>query len=274
MPIEVAVPVRRITQQEFHSIDYRVMGLIFGVHNQMGNLCEEHIYRDEIAERCLAAGFRTAYTEVGIRVSYGDFRKRYSIDLLVNNSAVYEIKAAETLAPAHRKQALNYLMLVSLAHGKLANMKPNSVQHKFVSTRLTPERRYRCYIDDSRWTDCDEDAKRLRELMRCLISEWGAFLEVELFYDAVKFFWGGEDNVIRTIELVSGDRVVGRQRAHLINPLTAIKITAIVEDARVYEKHLRKFLRHTKLARVHWINFSHHQIAFTTIHTENNFAGK
>jgi GxxExxY protein len=265
MPIHVAVPVRRITQDEFHAIDYRVMRVVFDVHNELGNLCDEHIYRDEIAGRCRTDGFDQVYTEVGIRVSFEDFTKRYSIDLLVETSALYELKVADALAPAHRTQTLNYLLLAGLAHGKLVNMKPNSVEHEFVSTRLTPDRRYDFHINESQWRDCDEDGRWLRTLMKRLVSEWGVFLEVELFYDAVKYFRGGEERVIRKIELAHDGRSIGTQRAHLLNPATAFKISSIAGDTSIYEKHLRKFLRHTTLARIQWINFNHHNVEFATI---------
>lgn len=273
MPISVAVPVRRITQDEFHAIDYRVMGVIFDVHNELGNLCDEHIYRDEIAERCRANGFDQVYTEVRIRVSFEDFAKRYSIDLLVECSALYELKVADALAPAHRKQTLNYLLLAGLGHGKLANMKPDSVDHEFVSTRLTRDRRYDFHINESRWKDRDEDGRWLRALMKRLVSEWGVFLEVELFYDAVKYFHGGEEQVIRKIELFHDGRSIGTQRAHFLNASTAFKISAIIGDTTIYEKHLRKFLRHTKLARIQWINFNHHNLEFITIESDD-FARK
>jgi GxxExxY protein len=271
MPISVAVPVRRITQDEFHAIDYRVMRAVFDVHNELGNLCDEHIYRDEIAERCRTDGFEQVHTEVAIRVSFEDYVKRYSIDLLVESSALYELKVADALAPAHRKQTLNYLLLTGLGHGKLVNMKPDSVDYEFVSTRLTPDRRYDFHINESRWRDADADGRWLRTLMKRLVSEWGVFLEVELFYDAVKYFRGGEDQVIRKIGLYHDGRPIGTQRGHLLNPSTAFKISAITGDTAIYEKHLRKFLRHTKLARIQWINFNHHNVEFITIDS-NDFA--
>jgi GxxExxY protein len=271
MPIRVAEPVRRISQDEFHAIDYRVMRVIFDTHNEFGNLCEEHIYRDEIAERCKTHGLDNACTEVGIRVSFEDFTKRYSMDLLVEQSALYELKTADAIAPAHRKQTLNYLLLAGLGHGKLANMKPDSVEHEFVSTRLTPDHRYDYRINESRWQDCDEDGRWFRTLMTRLISEWGVFLEVELFYDAVEHFRGGEDQVVHRIEMVHDGSPIGTQRAHLLNRSTAFKVTAIVGDTSVYEMHLRRFLRHTKLTRIQWITFNHHDVDLTTVE-EDDFA--
>lgn len=265
MPIQTAVPVRPISQDDFHAIDYRVMRIVFDVHNELGKLCEEHIYRDEIAARCRAGGFENVCVEVVIHVSLDAFMKHYAIDLLVEQSALYELKVADVLAPAHRTQTLNYLLLTGLRHGKLVNMKPNSVEHEFVSTRLTPERRYDFRFDETRCKDCDEDRRSFRTLMKRLVREWGVFLEVELFYDAVQHFRGGEDRVLRWIEMVEDGRSIGKQRAHLLNPTTAYKVSAIPENTTIFEKHLRRFLRHTNLARIQWINFNHHNVEFRTI---------
>ncbi len=153
----------------------------------------------------------------------------------------------------------------------VAEKQPDSVDHEFVSTRLTPDRRYDFHICETCWKDCDEDGRWLRTLVKRLVSEWGVFLEVELFYDAVKYFRGGEDRVIRKIELFHDGRSIGTQRVHLLNRSTAFKISAITGDTTIYEKHLRKFLRHTKLARIQWINFNHHNVEFFTIES-NDFA--
>ena len=46
-------------------------------------------------------------------------------------------------------------LLMGMHHGKLINMRPESVQHSFISTRLTKEKRYKFIIDDWEWEDLD-----------------------------------------------------------------------------------------------------------------------
>jgi GxxExxY protein len=142
MPIEPSVTIRPISEGEFHLIDHEMMGLVFGIHTELGRFCDEKIYQNELAYRCEKVGLAEVATEVPIRVSYRGFQKIYYIDLLVDRQIMYELKAVEDIIGQHRKQALNYLLLMGMHHGKLINMRPQSVQQYFVSTRLTPEKRY------------------------------------------------------------------------------------------------------------------------------------
>ena len=43
MPIEVDSKIRVFTEDEFHALAYRVMGIIFEVHNELGRLMEESV---------------------------------------------------------------------------------------------------------------------------------------------------------------------------------------------------------------------------------------
>jgi len=49
MPITHGVEFRRIAEQEFHKLNYEIMGRVFSVHNSLGRLCDEKIYQREIA---------------------------------------------------------------------------------------------------------------------------------------------------------------------------------------------------------------------------------
>ena len=187
------------------------------------------------------------------------------MDLLLNNSVMYELKTVKAITGKHRKQALNYLLLVGMHHGKLVNMRPQSVQYSFVSTKLTPEKRYKFIIDDREWKDLDEDSIWLKQLVIRLLFEWGAFLDINLFYDAINHFRGGEDHVVKRIEIVNDSRLLGTQRAHLLNSEIAFKISAITEAGSFYGKHLYRFINHTSLKAIQWINFDHNRIVFETI---------
>jgi len=142
MPISYSFTPKVIPESEFHRIDYDVMALAFAIHNDMSKLWNEKIYQNELADRCRKAGFKKVVTEVPVTVSYQNFQKTYKVDLMLDDAVIYEIKAVRALAGEHQQQALHYLFLLGLQHGKLINMRPPSVEHRFVSTRLTPEKRF------------------------------------------------------------------------------------------------------------------------------------
>ena len=130
MPIKLSKHFEPISYDDFHSLDYDVMGIVFSIHWELGRFLKEKIYQNELAYRCQKAGFKNVATEVEIDVSYKDFHKVYYIDLLINN-AVYELKTAQELGGEHEKQTINYLMLTGLTHAKLINLRTPSVQYRF-----------------------------------------------------------------------------------------------------------------------------------------------
>jgi len=88
MPIELGVKIKRVSEDDFHALDYEVMMLVFSIHQELGRFWNEKIYQNELANRCQKAGFEKAATEVPIQVFYKDFNKFYYIDVLLEN-AVY-----------------------------------------------------------------------------------------------------------------------------------------------------------------------------------------
>jgi hypothetical protein len=51
MPIHVRADIRHLEQDEFARIAYRVMDHFFAIHNEMGRLFDEDIYRNAVAAR-------------------------------------------------------------------------------------------------------------------------------------------------------------------------------------------------------------------------------
>jgi GxxExxY protein len=265
MPIECPAGLRAISQGQFYEIDYRVMRLVFDIHTDLGRLWDERVYKNELAFRCKSIGLTDAQVEAPIRVSFQSFSKTYFIDMLVGGAALYELKAAATLTPQHRKQAIQYLLLAGLSHGKLVNMRPPSAQYTFISTRLTPERRRQYRVEDAAWLDTDGDSVWLKKTMLDLLCDWGAFLPAELYQQAIVHLRGGDESVVRALEIVDGSRVIGTQSAHLLNPTAAFKLSAVTRDPAAYEQQLRKFLSHTRLRTIQWINLDHHTITLKTL---------
>jgi GxxExxY protein len=265
MPIVVHAEIHRPTQDEFAAITYDVMHHLFAIHNEFGRFMREEIYKQELAARC--SGLQL---EVPIYVSFGSFAKRYGMDVLADHSAVLELKTVEALAPKHDAQLLNYLLLAELPHGKLVNMRPDTVEHRFVNTTLRlADRRQFSVIDDG--ADVAPELRRVKDLFLALVGDWGTGLELALYTEAMTELLGGEERVIREIEIVSGNRVVGKQKVHLALPDSAFKITSVNERGRDrFVEHARRFLEHTRLHCLLWINITLHEIVFRTISRQKN----
>ena len=266
MPIASPIVLRPISQQEFAAIDYRVMRAAFASQNELGRLCDEVIYQNDLATRLAETGLGAVRTEVPITVTHRTFSKTYFLDLVVGDSAIYELKVAARLAPEHEAQLMNYLFLEGVQHGKLVNFRPAQVHSRFVNTTLTPDSRRQIALDSSRWEEEDEASKHLRLVFSALLDDWGGFLELPLYTEALTHFLGGEDRVIQPVPLTRAGMLLGSQRLRLLAPDIAFRVTAMAEvDAVDYEHGLRSLLAHSPLRVIQWVNLIRHRACFATL---------
>lgn len=254
MPIECRFPVQPLDQDGFHAIDRVVMGHAFDIHNEMGRFLDERIYQDELAYRCIESGIEILREPV-IRVTHRDFTKDYFLDMLANQGTIYELKAVRALGGSHESQLINYLLLAGLNHGKLINMRPASVESRYVSTRLTESKRPRYSFSQEQWNRSEPGAALLHDTLTGLLDDWGTFLDVLLYREALIHFLGGEDRVIKPIDIYVGDRVAGKHNVSVAGEESAFHVSAIKSHCTTYKKHLWRLLEHSQLRHIHWINF-------------------
>lgn len=187
------------------------------------------------------------------------------MDLVVADSAVYELKTAASLCQEHEAQLLNYLLLWKASHGKLLNFRSGKIVSRFVNNPITTEAQKSFQLNTDRWLDLDEPTKRLRTIFAELLADWGAFLELPLYTEALVHFLGGEPAVIQMVPLRRNGIFLGNQQMHLLTPEVSFRLTALNTSFAAYENHLRSMLRHSPLRAIHWINMDHHNIQFVTL---------
>lgn len=264
MPIHTATPVRLFDQESFHQVDRQVTGLAFDIHNEFGRFLDENLYQGELTRRCRERGLEVL-PELRMTVTLGDFSKNYYADHLLNGGVIVEDKAVAALAPAHRAQTLNYLFLCGLHHATLLNFRTERVQREFVSTSLTPAARRQFEFLDPEWKPLTLRCRQLPEILHQLLSDWGAFLDPLLYRDALTHFLGGEESVVREVAVSSGGSVIGTQKCHMLTADIAFSVTASRHRPDIVRDHHCRFLRHTALRAIQWINLNHHRIELRTI---------
>lgn len=264
MPIQCWFDVEEMSKTHFHEVDYRAMRHVFDIQNELGRLCHESIYQAELVHRCASEGL-SVLTEGEIVVSHGTFRKSYFLDALVDQGAIYELKAVDALNGQHESQLLNYLFLAGLREGKLVNFSSPSVQHRFVSTNIEPAKRYSFAIDDSAWVVDIPSSGMLRAIVFDLLSDWGAFLDINLYREALFHFLGGEKQLLSPVDISMAKRIVGQQKMHLVDRGTGLHISSTIRNVEPYRKQLLRILNHTDLDQIQWINFSRNEINLITL---------
>ena len=260
MPITINADIRRPTEDEFKSLAYDVMACIFQVHNELGRFCDEKIYKRLVAKR-----FGNIETEVPVDVSFETFSRTYFLDMLIHKCTIFELKAVDCLAPEHRGQLLNYLLLADLPRGKLVNLRPELVEHEFVNTTLRPSDRTSFGLDDIEFQPLNHADTTWRDFLIAALRDWGTGLDLQLYESAIAHVFGGDEAVLRNIEIIVDATKIGEQKARLTSSCASFKVTAFNESEQRFEQHARRFLNHTLLPALHWVNVSRNTVRLKTL---------
>lgn len=264
MPIDTPVTLHPLGRKEFGQLDYCVMRHTFECQNQLGRLCDEVIYQNDLTARLQGAGI-PAEKEVKVTVTHREFTKTYWLDLVIANAAIYELKVHLMLVGEHDAQLLNYLFLCGSNHGKLINFRPQQVQSKFVNATLTPEQRRNFEVEMDRWQERDQRDRFFRETMLGLLRDWGSWLDLALYTEAICYFLGGAERTVQPVVLARAGVSLGNQRLHLLTPETAFRLTALKEGTEDYERNLLSLLEVSPLRGIQWMNLARHRVQFISL---------
>jgi GxxExxY protein len=265
MPVLCPIKFKTLTDEKFRSLDYQVMRHVFASHNEMGRLCDEDIYQADLAVRLQAAGLGPVHTEVPIDVNWRTFSKRYYLDLVVQDSHLYELKCAQALLGENKTQTLNYVMLLGLRTGKLVNFRPAQVESWFASSRLTLEDRRRVTAHTTEWRELTPSCADFQASFVDMLAELGAFLDLALYESLLADYLGGENKAVQRVELFRHGFKLGSQRCHLLTPDVGFRLTAHTGDAAQARSHLERWVAHTSLRAVQWVNLNRTNIEFVTL---------
>ena len=176
------------------------------------------------------------------------------------------MKTVKKIGPTHRSQLLNYLLLCGLSHGKLVNFRGEKVEHEFVNTHLTHSDRTAFEVVDYDWRDPGSTDRPLRAWMLAFLREVGAGLDVGLYESAICHFFGGDGEARHEVDILLDGRFLGRQKVLLTTPKWALRTTTIpAAELPHFADHARRFLKHTRLDGIHWINITRALVTFRSI---------
>lgn len=102
-------------------ITERVIGVFFGVYDDLGAGFLESVYQNAMAIALREAGLKVEQ-QFPLTVSFrGETVGEFRADLLVENVVVLELKAVAQLTSAHEVQLVNYLKATGAPVGLLLN---------------------------------------------------------------------------------------------------------------------------------------------------------
>jgi GxxExxY protein len=101
-----------------------IIKAFYHVYNQLGYGFLEKVYENALVHELRKRGYRVVQQAL-LEVIYDDLIVgSYFADILVNDTVILELKAAEAIAEEHEAQLLNYLKASQIDVGLLLNFGP------------------------------------------------------------------------------------------------------------------------------------------------------
>lgn len=97
------------------------------------------------------------------------------------------------------------------------------------------------------------------------LRDWGTGLDLHLYESAISYIFGGEDAVLRDIEIIVDGVKIGEQKARLTSSGAIFKVTALHDSEHRFEQHARRFLNHTLQPALHWVNVTRNEVRLKTL---------
>jgi GxxExxY protein len=113
----------------------KIIKAFYTVYNQLGYGFLEKVYENALLIELRKTGL-VAEKQVPIKVYYDDQEVGdYYADIVVNQLVILELKATQTVAPAHEAQLVNYLKATQIEVGLLFNfgLKPAVKRRVFLN---------------------------------------------------------------------------------------------------------------------------------------------
>jgi len=265
-PFSCPIRLRHLIREEFDQWSRQFMAHAFASQNELGRLCDEAVYQNDIALRLEASGFGPVAKEVPLTISFRDFTKVYYLDLVVRESFIVELKTVTTLLEEHDGQLLNYLFIAEAPHGKPVNLRPASVEYRTVNAVVVSRERRSFRLVIGRWQPHTGRCRDFLDLVKELFAAWGAFLDSRLYEEALIHLLGGKSNVLRRAPLTRAGSSLGTQEVAHLTDTIGFRVTGLAPDACAkYEAQHQRFLALTPLTTLHWLNLYHHHLELVTV---------
>lgn len=264
MPIHCPLTIRPLSDEEFSAIDRSVMACAYASQNELGRLCEERVYENDVAARLRSLGFTEVHTQVPVTVSHGSFSKTYRLDM-VGNQMVYEFKTAVDFVAEHDLQGIHYAVLLSVDRVKLLNFRTAKVTGRLKRAPLFAGKQRDIRMVPMDWRPLSDRCDYLRNQIMELLQDWGAFLEARLYEEALVHFCGGETACVVRLPLSRAGIPLGHHRMACHSANLGFVITAMTAGWQDYREHLLRLVRFTGLRGIQWLNLSHAELQLVTI---------
>jgi len=117
-------------------LSYKIMGMLFSVHNSLGNRYQEKYYQRAVEEGLKQKNLNFK-KELKVDLLYSNkVIGKYFLDFLIEDRVILEIKAVDKLRPKDFEQVLAYLTANNIELGILVNFRTSSLSyHRILNSK-------------------------------------------------------------------------------------------------------------------------------------------
>lgn len=115
----------------YKSESYKIMGIMFDIHSNLGKGFSEIVYKDAI-EYELEKSLIFFEREKEYNVKYKDIflKHKFYADFVLFDKIILEVKCCNSISDSHIAQAMNYLKVSSNKLAIIVNFNNNSLEYK------------------------------------------------------------------------------------------------------------------------------------------------
>ena len=111
-----------MTKQDLNKLSYGILGCAIEVHKELGPGLLESVYMECMINELSRNGYdiKTEW-QVPLRYKGDKISSRLTLDLIVNDQVIIELKSVENMNPVFTAQLLTYMKLAQKPKGLLIN---------------------------------------------------------------------------------------------------------------------------------------------------------
>lgn len=115
----------------YKSESYKIMGIMFDIHSNLGKGFSEIVYKDAI-EYELEKSLIFFEREKEYNVKYKDIflKHKFYADFVLFDKIILEVKCCNSISDSHIAQAMNYLLVSGNKLAIIANFNNDSLEYK------------------------------------------------------------------------------------------------------------------------------------------------
>ena len=121
----------------YPELSYKITGILFTVHNELGRFCNEKQYGDRIEKHLHDLHIAYAREQILPESFEGEAAGRNRVDFLIDDTIVLEIKTAQILTKEDYYQVRRYLTALRKKLGILVNFRQKFIAPKRVLNSLS-----------------------------------------------------------------------------------------------------------------------------------------